>query len=230
MKTTDQLSQLAVLIFPLLFVALMRARMMGIKPAGGLGWLSVLARGRSRRGLLARLSDQSLPQTLVVQALGMADVALLALSASALAALGLQDGTDTSQLTAATAAIVAGLCLLLVVRLADDPLGGILLFGVAFVVTLRIAQVAHDGMPIMAFAGMVITLLAPWPVGLLVLVVELATLTREYGPGILTMVLALIAVLTVLGFVVQAIRGALVVVVAVCALTLLAVIGVAAAT
>jgi hypothetical protein len=225
MNTTDHLSQLVVLLIPVLFVWLLAMWTLGIRP-GPLGWLFVFQR-RRRRGLLARLSDRSLLQKLVVQSLAMADVALLALSASTLAALGLQGQTTTRGVMAAVAVTIIGLCLLLVVRLVDDPFGGIILFGAASVVTLRVAQIGHEGLPLLAFGALIVALLAPWPVGLILLLIELVTLTQEYGLPVLTMVLALIAALTALGFLIQAVRGSVIVVVAGCALVAFAVVGAA---
>lgn len=220
-----QLDQLVILLLPVIFVSLIFASVRGLTP-GKLGWLWPTIRRRPGRSGHLRLGRRSLPTTIITQAVAVADVALLALSASTLTALGLPPAGDDHRLALAIAVIVLGLCLLLTIQLLSEPLSSIALFGIAAIVTLRLAQLEHTAYPLLASLGLMAAVLGPWPVGLTVLVIELGTIAQQQGPVTLTMVLALIATLTALGLLVKAARGTIAVLIGVAALVGLAVLGV----
>lgn len=213
----DALVQMIVLLLPLLVVVLILLQSMGLR-SKSLGWMFVGSsfderqRLRDRRGRfisMRHLANLSPLKKAVIQAVGAADIAALAFSAAALAALGLQGSSESDpQFHAVVLAIVGGICVLTFAHVLADLLTSIAIFLVSCLVVGAISGATGSGAPLLALIGMALALAGPWPVGALVFVIELVSLSSNYGTSAVALTLMLTVLLVAFALMIDAAKSA----------------------
>lgn len=213
----NALAQLIVLLLPLLVVVLILLQPMGLR-SKSIGWMFVGSsfddkqRLRDRRGRfisMRHLANMSPLKKAVVQAVGAADIAALAFSAAALASLGLQGSDETDpQVHAVVLAVVGGVCVLTFAHVLADLLTSVVIFLASCLVVGAISGATSSGTPLLALVGMALALAGPWPIGLLVFLLELISIGSAYGNGAIALTLILTGLLVAFALMIDAAKSA----------------------
>lgn len=211
----EQLQQLLTAFIVLIALLFLITRAAGL-PSPKFGWLFLGGaqavkgplRGAAGRFVSTKhLTDAGPFRRAVIGAVAAADLATLALSASALAALRLQSvGTDEATTTATAAVIVAGIVVLMAARVAHPLLGSIVIFVVAAATGWIVAGATGDLTALLAVLLLALALLSVWPVGAAIFVLELVQISQSYGPEGVALTLVIVALVTALDLMLSAAR------------------------
>lgn len=213
----EQLEQLATGLVVLAALGFLILKAAGL-PSPRFGWL-FLGGAESRRGSLrgaggrfvstAHLREIGPAKRAVIGAVAAADLATLALSASALGILGLQPQTaDDPQLTATAAVIVAGVCVLLAARAVNELAGATLIFVVAALTAWAVASDGENMTALLQIGLLALALLSVWPIGAAIFVLEFVQIRDAYGAVGVTLTLVILALVGALNLLVGAARWA----------------------